>query len=521
MKRFLSLLMAMVCLIVFPACAADDSADYTVAGKLLKQLWAGNGFSADVTLEIAAGDGAQAIHTLKPIALGLDYIYVRPTADETAEHRADLTLRDGENALSTAHLRFKDGVPAFQADVLDGDWYSFAATEESATTTAAALDGARSDLLARTGMPALSSLALKAFGALQNVDLDAELETYLTRVDLWIEGYRQSAVLGKLADGTVTMEVDYVITPAAIKAQVKQMVLDLLSDKAALPKLQAALGREYAALLLNPQLQSYYFSAIDALPIHGDMTVARTVSLKGDTLALHISLPLYDKEGGAVTLRYDRTRGEGDLPDDNTISMESDVRQIQLVYQEYSSLTDVRVVQGSLLSQPKGAAAFDLEAGEGQKALALEFTLRQQESEGKDEEGREVYGYTATLTVAPTEAGEGYTAVPETEATLNATFASKELKSAATEIDATLTVGGEGWDETITLALNGRTRKKWTPEKVPAAMTSVRDLTQEDIAALLPGAALRAATLLSPYVSLPQAEAQPAETMQPEATPAP
>lgn len=515
MKRFLSLLMVMVCLITLPAFAADDSADYTMAGKLLKQLWAGNGFSADITLEIAAKEGTQAVHTLKPMQMKLDYIYVRPNEEHASEHRADLSLVDGETVLSTAHAQLMNGAPAFQADVIGGDWYSLDAAEEAQGETAAVLDGARGELLAQTGMPALSSLVLKGVAALQNAELDEVLETYLTRVDLWIEGYRQSAVLGKLDDGTATMQVQYTISPAAIKAQAKQMVLDLLADTAALPALHKALGEEAAALLLNPKLQSYYFAAIDELPLTGDMTVSRTVSLKGDTLALHLSLPLYDRDGGAVTLRYDRTRGEGDLPDDNTVSVESDVRAIKLVYQEYSSMTDVRVIQGNLLSEPKGAQAFDLEAGDGQKTLALDFTFRQQESHSKDDEGREVYGYNATLTLSPTGEGEHLIAVPETELTLAAAFASKELKSAPTEISADLTLGGEGWDQTIALGLKGGTRKKWTPETLPEERVYVRGLAQSDLAALLPRAALNAVTLLAPYVAPPQPAAEATATPAP------
>lgn len=43
-----------------------DAEDYTVAGKLVKQLWAGSGFSATVSVEIAAKEGTQAMSTLKP-----------------------------------------------------------------------------------------------------------------------------------------------------------------------------------------------------------------------------------------------------------------------------------------------------------------------------------------------------------------------------------------------------------------------------------------------------------------------
>lgn len=111
-------------------------------------------------------------------------------------------------------------------------------------------------------------LAAQAAGLIQGADgLEDVLESYLTRMDLWIEGYRQNAVLGKLPDGTTTMSVYYDVPPAAIKSQAKQMVLDLLSDQVTLARLQEVAGEEMSQLLLNPNLQSYYFSAIDALPL--------------------------------------------------------------------------------------------------------------------------------------------------------------------------------------------------------------------------------------------------------------
>lgn len=47
-----------------------------------------------------------------------------------------------------------------------------------------------------------------------------------------------------------------------------------------------------------------------------------------------------------------------------------------------------------------------------------------------------------------------------TDISLKARFASKELKAAATELDATLTIGGEEWAQAVTLTLNGRSRAK-------------------------------------------------------------
>lgn len=526
MKRFLCLLMCLMCLLLPAAHASEaNGEDYTVAGKLIKQLWAGSGFSATVSVEVAAKEGTQAMSTLKPIVMDVSYIYVRPTATETAEHRADVVLMDGENALSAAHAQLKDGALAVQADVISPDWYSFGEAplqEGEAAAGGDLLEPLGESLLAQTGMPALASFAGQAAALLHGADgLEDVLESYLMRMDLWIEGYRQNAVLDKLEDGTTTMSVYYDVPPVAIKSQAKQMVLDLLSDQVTLARLQEAAGEELSQLLLNPSLQSYYFSAIDALPLASNMTIGRTVSLEGDTLELHLSLPLYDAEGGEVTLRYDRTRGEGDLPDDNTISLESDLRAISLTYQEYSSMTGVRVIQGTLTSEPRGTEAFTVEEGapaDAQKTLALSFSLKQQESETKDDELRDVYTYDATLNLESEGEGDAYVAIPATEITLASTFVSKELKSAATDMEATVTLGGDAWDQTYTVTITGRSRQKWEPEELSPDRIYVSRMTETDVTSLLPGAALRFAALMADFLTAaPAASASPEPSAAPEA----
>lgn len=526
MKRFLCLLMCLTCLLLPAAHASEaNGEDYTVAGKLIKQLWAGSGFSATVSVEVAAKEGTQAMSTLKPIVMDVSYIYVRPTATETAEHRADVVLMDGENALSAAHVQLKDGALAVQADVISPDWYSFGEAplqEGEAAAGGDLLEPLGESLLTQTGMPALASFAGQAAALLHGADgLEDVLESYLMRMDLWIEGYRQNAVLDKLEDGTTTMSVYYDVPPAAIKSQAKQMVLDLLSDQVTLARLQEAAGEELSQLLLNPSLQSYYFSAIDALPLASNMTIGRTVSLEGDTLELHLSLPLYDAEGGEVTLRYDRTRGEGDLPDDNTISLESDLRAISLTYQEYSSMTGVRVIQGTLTSEPRGTEAFTVEEGapaDAQKTLALSFSLKQQESETKDDELRDVYTYDATLNLESEGEGDAYVAIPATEITLASTFVSKELKSAATDMEATITLGGDAWDQTYTVTITGRSRQKWEPEELSPDRIYVSRMTETDVTSLLPGAALRFAALMADFLTAaPAASASPESSATPEA----
>ena len=154
MKRFVACIIAICCLTASSAFAMQD---YTVAEKLIKQLWAGSGFSGTLEVEFASPE----VSTAKPIVLDLDYIYVRPTEEETDEHRVDLILMNGENAQSAAYAQYKDDVFSFQADVISPDWYSVAPRSAVQEPSAAQqqLNQQADALYAASGVPALSETA--------------------------------------------------------------------------------------------------------------------------------------------------------------------------------------------------------------------------------------------------------------------------------------------------------------------------------------------------------------------------
>ncbi|MBR6570684.1 MAG: hypothetical protein IKK75_09545, partial [Clostridia bacterium] len=347
--------------------------------------------------------------------------------------------------------------------------------------------------LGQTGMPQLASTLLMGAYALNgNDELIAALEPYRTRIDVWIEGYRQDAVLSKLGDDTMVMQVNYVLTPAAIKAQVKQLVVDLLNDEKVLPLLAQAMDEETASLYLNPALQDWYFEAVDSLPFPGDLTLSRTLAMTGETLDLHLSLPLYDAQTGVVTLSYDRTHGGGDLPEENIIRMETNEQLMTLTYQEYSSMTGVKVMQGTLVAEP--AEGFAVE--DSAEAVAVAFTLKLGEAQTRDENDRDVYTCDFALTLAPAEGGtEDF---DETEITFTARFDSAQLKSAATNVTAQMHI--TSGETVLKLDFEGASRKKWEPEAIPQGI-ELTSLAQPEIASLLPGALLRTTAVLQPFLA--------------------
>ena len=81
-------------------------------------------------------------------------------------------------------------------------------------------------------------------GNLLNTDLDgmnAAMQDYLTKIDIWLEGYRQGVEMTTLDDGTSAMEIAYRLPPAAVKSQLKQLIVDLMNDELFLKRLTAVM----------------------------------------------------------------------------------------------------------------------------------------------------------------------------------------------------------------------------------------------------------------------------------------
>lgn len=494
-----------------PALAAG--LDYTMAYKLFRQLASGSGFSGTLEVGLSANGNApgEAVITAKPFVIDWDYIYVCPTNETLPQHRLDAALMDGETTVTEAHLQLLDGVLAAHSPLLGEEWMQVSVEEllkpvagGEDTFSAQAMPDLQS-LLKASGMPSLIKLALPMLLRVQGFAdeaqrerLQAIVEKMSLRMDLWIEGYRQNAELGRLEDGSAIITVSYLVPPANIKTQAMQMVLDLLSDEAARQSLADFVDENTAALLLNPAYQPYYFAAIEALPLSGDLTLSRTMDMRGDTVALHLSLPFYDAEGGPIILRYDRERGEGDLPDTNTLTMESGNRTAELSYLTYRSMTDVTVYQGTFTMSDRSVESFAV-APEGQeKPLPdVAFTLRRQTAQTREEGDWNVYTDNWQLQLEPNPNGEAPDAFLPIQVQADSRFTSKTPKTSSTKMEIAVKVSGEERPQVIDLTFTGETRRQWQPEELPRERTDVLTLTGEDLEALLANLVLEGAQVLA------------------------
>lgn len=567
MKRFLhhTLVVLLVVSIglgmVSPGLATTE--DYSVAEKFSKQLQAGSGLNGTLTLTVTPVEGreGEAYYTTQPFVFDISYIAVRENAaaGTPAERRYDIHYMDGENIRAITSLSLQEGVLYMSGTLLGDGWYAL--EQESSGDSLSAVPSPSSggiggpdatstpnlnagnplsqslaQLLSEGALPSLYSFFLPTLlqaQSLNSADLNAAFTVYGTKVDLWIEGYRQNAILGKLNDGTTTMQVDYAISPSAVKAQLKQMVMDLLSDTALLPKLQALLSTEDAALLLNPSMQNFYFFAIDSLPLEGDLAISRTVSLKGDTLALEMRLPLYDKSSGLVEIAYHRTAGEGDLPDENIISLTSENLNLELEYQEYRTMTDVTVYQGKLLREPRSLSRFAVDE-EDAKTLSAAFTLTHKTASGVDDQDRETLSDEYQLHLEPflatvddddketpltPEQQKDYYAFPAFDLDISSVYASKQAKNAPTSMELHITLASEELPQTIDVSFSGRSVEKWTPAPIDLrGVTKLSAMTGDDFNAFLGGVVLRAGACFLPFMRVPKPKPSPALSESPPAT---
>ena len=554
MKKILCTLTALCLALTLAAGALGESLaslDYSVSEKLFKQLDAGSGFSGTLTVELIAREGfeAEAITTTVPWLFDVSYIFVPPDVGRatSGEKRYDVIFKEGDAERTRIALATRDGSAFIKSDLLGDAWYQFPQLASIALPEGTSPEGAagasenplaipNGDALAQSPMPGLISFILPVLSSWQNPgseDFGVAIAPYLTKIDLWIEAYRQTADLSKLADGTMTMAVHYQIPASALKAQIKQLLMDLLADTELTALLAAQLPKEHAAMLLNPAMQPYYFFAIDELPLEEDLTIFRTVSLDGETKALHLSLPFHDKDAGDVTLTYDRTAGaDQDLPDENVLAFESTKQSMKLEYREYRSLTGVTVYQGTFLFAPSDASA-DLGAP---KKLSAAFSLTHQTETTTDETKREALTHDVTLTIEPLfeqkAEDDDTAAVPLTDAekaayiqfapielALNAVFASKPEKNAATSLDFTFSFTSGDLPQSLSLSFAGKTRAKWTPEaaNLSAAISPFDSMSVAEFTIFAMQAASKISDCFLPLLNLPAApESEP--TSEPTST---
>jgi len=525
MKRMMMRILSLGLMLMLCASAAAESADdlsYTMFEKLMKQLDAGSGFVGTLTLTATAAEGREndAFSTVKPLTL--DWTYIKANGDTEAgvpdDMRLKFTLDASDYQQGSAEFSLQDGALYMQSSLLNDGWY----LADKETLQAALSETGASDMLSSASatlqagglmagtMSFLKGMAVYLVGA-DTAGISDALQQYTTKIDFWLEGYRETVQMTSLEDGTSVMDIAYSIPAAAVKAQLKQLLIDLMNDDTLLPQLQALMSEEQAALFLEPDLQPYYFYAVDELPLDGDLLVSREVSFLGDTVQLSVIMPLYDSVSGAMTLEYTRKQSAEDMPYDHTLSIAGADSRAELNFSTYETITGTTVYQGTLLVE---GAETD---GVKPQTLWASFVLSIQSVTTKDLNGYETQNENLKLSVEPAEIPELedaslYVAFSKTDLALDMSFASLSAKNSPTDVSVKLSLSGEGMAQSVTLELAGTTTAKWTPEAFDASgAADLAQMTQEDLQSLVSQAVVKGGLLFLPYINLPQIDTDSAQ----------
>ena len=491
---------------------ADDVA-YTMVEKLMKQIQYGSGFKGTLTITADAVEGreSEAYSTITPLVL--DVSFIKRSGDETVSEESRLTLAVSGSEYSQGSTEFslQDGSLYINSSLLDDGWYLL---DSSVLEPLLANIGVQDALPAMSGLTQTEGLMSGTLSFVSEMasyvlststdSMSDSMQDYLTTIDFWMEGYRESVQMTALDDGTSGMDILYCIPAAAVKAQLKQLIVDLMNDETLLPELALLMSEEQAALYLDPELQPYYFYAVDELPLEDDLTIHRVMSLLGDTVELSVVMPLYDSVSGAAVLTYTRTQGGDDMLEENTIRLTSADSDLEINYRSYETINETTVYQGTIRSE---AAEED---GDVPLIYLASFDLSILTQTTKDLRGYETQYQTIAFSIAPadiddTEDASAYAVFSKTDIALDMKFASLAAKNSPTDTDVTMVISGDDMAQMLTLVLAGTTTGQWTPEAFdPSEAINLVQLSDEELQSLLSQAVIKGGLLFLPYINLPQ-----------------
>ena len=483
MKRFWCLIMCLA--LTLTSVGALAAEDYTLPEKLQMQIEFGNGVKGALLLT-ASGEGAltRALSTLNGTeiqirGITLDGTYQTSFYALNGEEQVALTqlYGDGKNLYLRSEL-LPDLVLSYP---LGGDWLErlMGRTEEDNPTWY----GAAANLLSLTDEAWETSWA-------------PALQPYTTALELWLSAYASDPVVNQGEQGETLMTVRYAVPAEDVKAELKALLAQALSDGALVTLLRAQLTEEQAYVYLTPGLMYYYEAIIDALPLSGEVTMERDLSTRGETVSTDVCLPL---PAGSLWQEMSLEQNGGDT----TLTLTGDA----------SSLTVVVKTASATVSSARYAGLVRLEPEEGQ-GFAAEFTLKKVSSHTVDGDTREHDVTTWTLEVGMDESvagGGDYMAFEPVQASLMTHFHSKNAKRNATtlEVTASLTQG----TESLSLAGSIKTASPWVMDQLPTDgaedLTAMTDSYRGEILGMMWSNLQSALTALHPG-ELPVPEETPA-----------
>ncbi len=290
MKRFFALLLALVAALPFLS-APSLAADYTLDEKLVLQLKNGSGLNATASFGITPGARFTAFDEATNALLGallngnaLNLRYIKTAGTNKGRQELSLSFKKAETEAAWFRYAEDGAFAAFSSSLLGAETYLSAKGDGVIAGLAAGSPSAWPDVL-----PVLYTL-ITADNEWSS-RAGASLQAYTSRLGIWLQSFT-AINTERDAAGQPATRTKIVVPAPAVKAQIKQLLMDFHRDAELASLLKEQLSAREAAAWLEPGMLNAFLSAVDALPLSGDLGVDRLFDNKGALVYSSVSLPM-------------------------------------------------------------------------------------------------------------------------------------------------------------------------------------------------------------------------------------
>lgn len=272
---------------------------------------------------------------------------------------------------------------------------------------------------------------------------------YETKLGVWINGY---AVFSTgMEEGTAYTQLACSIPAQAVKAQIKQLMVDFFEDEDLLAALREIFSAEEASYFLQPAMMQTFFAIIDRVDMEGNIEILRRYDTQGNSMVDSIALPFPAGQPLSfltIALTPDelgqKWAFQGKMEDGTDFDI-SCIVSPEMIY------------TGSvyLLLPEENNDSFAVQEIPARKEIAFDYNLSW--DPGQDTYSIATTRYTrtlgGTLLIRPREGGD----MPTQALSLTATYESGAGKRSATRLTAEISWRDMDSDASITTSFIGRT----------------------------------------------------------------
>lgn len=477
MKRLIALLLAAL-LCCSAACAL--AADYPIEEKFYRQMLE-SAFRGEITLEAEGSDTAamdagvwNLLRLLAPrLSITADHSYYRGEGQATLK-----LLLDGRPAGETS-LLYNDTLMGLSSDLLAGKntWYTADKNWNMGQMAQLLFQG-------DSAWPPLWRTLLAVEGAGEEWKTRARefLTPYETKLSVWVNGY--AAYASGVQDNVMYTELNCQIPANAVKAEIKQLMVDFYSDEELLSLLREVFTASEAAAYLQSGMQNTFFIMLDALKMEGEVEIIRRYDAAGNLLLDRISLPFAKEQALSRLVLAIYPQEGGQCWDISAWLRSGESYQITCV------LGEENIAVGSLKMElpPEEKDGDDFIVGDGteeNRIIAYDYNLSWDFGEESYTLATDKFerALSATLVIKPV----SDTTRPAQALSMEALFSSGSSQRSATSLTGKLTWQDLDHEASLSLALSGKTAAPFAVDSLDQVTGGLRvdQLEGDALSALL------------------------------------